>query len=94
MIYFVIILLLIYLACRRRQNITIRSIVLSHLRCPKETDKFGLWAFGASYDRFTGYQLMEEWNRLHSDKLILSRDSCVDDDIPKMIEIWKFNAGI
>ena len=31
---------------------------------------------------------MQSWNEIHGDELMLSQDSMIEHDIPKMVEIW------
>lgn len=53
-------------------------------------DEFAAWAFGEDFRELdSGIAFMEAWNRLHGDKLMLRGDNCIEDDAPKMVQLWK-----
>lgn len=56
----------------------------------KEMETFPLWAFGKDYiDYSHALTFMNAWNELHGDCLMLHEDSCVFDDSPKMVDLWR-----
>lgn len=65
----------------------IRDIVEYHLR--DKSEEFAAWAFGPSLEKFLGMDFMEGWNVLHGHKLKLEPNGDPNEDIKKMIEIWK-----
>lgn len=66
-----------------------KDILEKHLTSD-EIDKFGIWAFGENLHQINGsINFMNAWNELHSEDLLLKYDSKPDDDIPKMIDIWR-----
>lgn len=53
-------------------------------------DEFCLWAFGENNKSLCqGLDFMNAWNDLHGEELLLHEDSSVDEDILKMMSLWK-----
>lgn len=55
-----------------------------------DQEEFSRWAFGTNFNENSSLlEGMLYWNLYHSDKLKLEPDSVCEEDIPKMVEIWK-----
>lgn len=55
-----------------------------------ELDDFGEWAFGENFRELDhSLKFMEAWNLRHGETLQLLPDSCIQQDVPKMIQLWK-----
>jgi len=55
----------------------------------KEAEKFAEWAFGPDYKNLESKEMCDEWNKIHSDVLILDQSSNPNFDIPVMIYLWR-----
>ncbi len=55
----------------------------------EESEVFAEWAWGKEFRDLFYEELYQEWNRLHSDLLIINPDGYPEIDIPKMIDFWK-----
>jgi hypothetical protein len=71
----------------------IRDLIELYLS-EKEAEEFAEWAFGEDFRRFDiNYKAHIRWNLRHRE-LILKESGSPQDDIPKMIELWKKSEGI
>lgn len=55
----------------------------------EELEKFNEWAFGDFKHLETTLQFMRAWNKHHGNKLRLTPDGCISDDVERMVELWK-----
>jgi hypothetical protein len=56
----------------------------------EDLDKCGLWCFGEEYKELDEpLKYMKAWNILHGEKLMLTRNGQISEDVPKMIDLWK-----
>ena len=51
--------------------------------------EFALWAFGPNFSSTLFNKFPEKWNILHGEKLEIFANGKPEDDLPKMIQIWK-----
>lgn len=66
------------------------NIISKHLSDRNDQEDFSRWAFGTVFNENDSYlNEMFYWNLYHGDKLELHPDGALEDDIPKMIEIWQ-----
>jgi hypothetical protein len=54
-----------------------------------EAIAFSKWAWGEGYEELDGNELVWAWNKRHYKKLRISVGGEIDEDIPKMIELWR-----
>jgi len=58
----------------------------------KDIENFHKWAFGVTKDCISSrLDAMNYWNSLHSDLMILKPHGTLNNDIPKMIELWRMH---
>jgi len=62
--------------------------LLKHLK-EEEVDKFGEYAFGPKYKEMYVMEMHLCWNLAHGGKLQLKDLGIADDEIPKMIKLWR-----
>jgi hypothetical protein len=48
-----------------------------------------LWAFGEGFETEEAIDLLDRWNKLHGDKLLLHEDDTILDDVEKIVNLWK-----
>jgi hypothetical protein len=68
-----------------------RTIIENILQDDEQVEKFGKWAWGDNLNEinFMSDETVKVWNDLHSDKLKLESYGIPQEDIPKMIELWR-----
>jgi len=55
-----------------------------------EVNEFGIWAFGENLEfLYQTLQFLQACNELHGDKLRITPDGYIDEDVEKMILLWK-----
>jgi len=65
------------------------KVIAENILGKTETDEFALWAFGENYMEKFSKELIWAWNERHAKKLRISLGGTLEEDIPKMIELWK-----
>lgn len=65
-----------------------RNIIETYLSS-SVAKQFAEWAIGKHFEDRASYQWPALWNDLHGNELILLDVGHPDEDIPKMIQIWK-----
>jgi hypothetical protein len=54
----------------------------------EEENEFQLWAFG-QIRNLPDFEMMNNWNERHGDKLLLKSDGSIGQDFKKMVELFK-----
>lgn len=72
----------------------IPTLCLAILKNEDEVEEFRVWAFGNFNltEECDDLKLMNKWNELHGQQLMLDPFGDPFDDIPKMINIWRKNV--
>lgn len=56
----------------------------------EESERFAEWAFGSDFKLIDGLiQFLNAWNELHGKKLFLCEDGSPQEDMEKMITMWR-----
>jgi hypothetical protein len=70
-------------------NKALELLVREHIP-KKDAKNFLDWAFGEYWKEFSDLsQFADHWNELHSDEFSVNYENNVQQDVLKMIEIWK-----
>lgn len=71
----------------RKSALHLRDLIESYL--PDDAEVFAAWAFGDDFATIPLHTFWERWNERHSDKLTLAGSGSPQDDVPRLIELWK-----
>lgn len=63
--------------------------IVEHYLTEEEAEHFAEWAIGKDFREKERRQWPEFWNVLHGNELKLEESGYPEEDIPKMIELWK-----
>lgn len=66
----------------------IKNLIQKHLSL-SESQKFAEWAIGKDYRSKLQEEWPKLWNELHGDIYKIDPSSKPENDIPKMIELWR-----
>jgi len=67
----------------------LRDVVENYLN-QEQAEEFAFWAFGNDFKNFSHQEVfLEKWNELHGDLLFIYGYGMINEDIPKMIQIWQ-----
>ena len=61
---------------------------IAEILCRCEIDEFCDWAFGNISDSLP-QDVFVAWNKIHGDKLKLHEDDIIQNDLPKMVALWR-----
>ncbi len=67
----------------------LKDLFSGHLEDDEDVEEFARWAFGARYRQMYMGQLMDAWNYLHGQDLILEPIIPISEDAPSMIMLWR-----
>lgn len=62
---------------------------VEHYAGLEQAEDFAMWAFGPGFKNISGGDIWKEWNKLHGDLYTIVGSNKPDDDIPKMVCIWR-----
>lgn len=73
-----------------RITTSVREYFSSFIADPVELDAFGEWAFGEDFKELEeAMKYLECWNFHHGKELTLVPTGLIEEDAPKMVELWK-----
>lgn len=69
---------------------SVKTAFEHYIQSENELEAFAEWAFGPYYRELSQeISFMECWNTLHKELLELKPDGAIEEDAPKMVELWK-----